>query len=180
MTSSSKGSETLDVLTIDRADQLKALGHPLRLRVLEMLGEEAGEALTNRELAARIGIDPGHLHFHVRMLLKAGLIRLAESDGSKREKPYRAVARNITVAPELLSANVMGDVRSAMLEEVQRGVAKYSQSGRFRGLNDTVRIDPDRLADIIDEAIKKAQAEHDPKLEPIVVTAFIHPPATKE
>ena len=29
-----------DVLTIERAEQLKALGHPLRLRVLEMLGGE--------------------------------------------------------------------------------------------------------------------------------------------
>jgi DNA-binding transcriptional ArsR family regulator len=36
----------LDVLVIDRPEQLKALGHPLRLRVLEMLGEEAGTTLT--------------------------------------------------------------------------------------------------------------------------------------
>ena len=28
-----------DVLTVDRPEQLKALGHPLRLRVLEVLGE---------------------------------------------------------------------------------------------------------------------------------------------
>jgi DNA-binding transcriptional ArsR family regulator len=181
MAKSSKApGTTLDVLTIDRAEQLKALGHPLRLRVLEMLGEESGVALTNRELAARIGIDPGHLHFHVRMLLKAGLIRLAENDGSRREKPYCAVARNITVAPELLSAGAMSDVHTAFLEEVQRGFVSYSQSGRFRALNDTVRIDPDRLSDIIDQAIKTAQAEHDPTKEPVVVTAFIHPPATKE
>jgi DNA-binding transcriptional ArsR family regulator len=170
----------LDVLTIDRAEQLKALGHPLRLRVLEMLGEEGDVALTNRELAARIGIDPGHLHFHVRMLLKQGLITLAESDGSRREKPYRAVARNITVARELLSAGAMSDVQSAFLEEVQRGMTKFLSSGRFRAVNDTIRIDPNRLADIMDEAINKAHAEHDPSKEPIVVTAFIHPPATSE
>jgi DNA-binding transcriptional ArsR family regulator len=48
-------SGTLDVLTLDRPEQLKALGHPLRLRVLEMLGEETAEPLTNRELAGRIG-----------------------------------------------------------------------------------------------------------------------------
>jgi DNA-binding transcriptional ArsR family regulator len=180
MSESSEHRAPLDVLTIDRPDQLKALGHPLRLRVLEMLGEESGEALTNRELAARIGIDPGHLHFHVRMLLKAGLIRLAEADGGRREKPYRAVAKHITVAPELISTNVVSDFHSALLEEVQRGLAKYSHTGRFRVLNDTVRIDPDRFSDLIDQAVKQAQAEYDPELEPIVLTVFMHPPATSE
>ncbi len=171
---------TLEVLTITRPDQLKALGHPLRLRVIEMLGEEADKAFTNRELASRIGIDPGHLHFHVRMLLKAGLIRLAKDNGGRREKPYRAVARHITVAPEMLSANTaISDVHSAMLEEVQRGLAKYSQTGRFRVLTDALRIDPDRLADLIDQAIKQAQSEYDPELEPIVLSVFLHPPATR-
>jgi predicted ArsR family transcriptional regulator len=146
-----------------------------------MLGEEAGQAFTNRELAGRIGIDPGHLHFHVRMLLKAGLIQLAEENGGRREKPYRAVARNITVAPELLSANtVISDLHSAVLEEVQRGLAKYSQTGRFRVLTDSVRIDPDRLSDLLGQAVNQAQSEHDPELEPIVLTVFIHPPATSE
>src|ERR687887_2180088 len=79
-----------ELLEIQRPDQLKALGHPLRLRVLETLGP--GDELTNRELANRLGVDPGHLHFHVRMLLNAGLIDRAERSGG-REKPYRAVAR---------------------------------------------------------------------------------------
>ena len=173
-----KKTEILDVLTIDKPEQLKALGHPLRLRVLEMLGEEAGTPLTNRELAARIEIDPGHLHFHVRMLLKAGLIRFAEGDGSRREKPYQAIARHITVAS--LAGSDPSGVQSAMLEEVQRGLAKFSKAGRFRAINDTVRIDPERLTELIEQAIHQAQSEHNPTLEPIVVTAFIHPPATGE
>ena len=61
----------LDVLTLDKPEQLKALGHPLRLRVLETLGASDTERLTNRELASRLDVDPGHLHFHVRMLLRA-------------------------------------------------------------------------------------------------------------
>ena len=179
MTESLENSATLDVLTIDRPDQLKALGHPLRLRVIELLGGEAEKAFTNRELAGRIGIDPGHLHFHVRMLLKAGLIRLAEENGGRREKPYRAVARNITVAPELLSANpVISDLHASVLEEVQRGLAKYSQTGRFRVITDSVRIDPERLSELIDQALNQAQAESSPEFEPIVVTVFMHPPAT--
>ena len=56
-----------ETLVIDKPGQLKALGHPLRVRVLEMLGQDGDWQLTNRELAQRLGVDPGHLHFHVRM-----------------------------------------------------------------------------------------------------------------
>src|SRR5689334_24306887 len=70
----------LDVLILDQPEQLKALGHPLRLRVLEMLGTSGEDAITNRELANKLGVDPGHLHFHVRMLLRAGLITLVDTD----------------------------------------------------------------------------------------------------
>ena len=71
-------------------------------------------------------------------------------------------------------------MHSAMLEEVQRGLVKFAPAGAFRSLNDTVRIDPERLADLIDAALAQAHEEHDPTLEPIVLTAFIHPPATSE
>jgi len=40
-----------DVLQIELPEQLKALGHPLRLKVLQVLGA-SDDPLTNRELAA--------------------------------------------------------------------------------------------------------------------------------
>src|ERR1700716_3812193 len=101
-----------DTLVLDSAEQLKALGHPLRLRALEMLGEDPGWTLTNRELAQRLGVDPGHLHFHVRMLLKAGLIELAEAESRGREKPYRSVAKVFRVAPELLAPGGAKDIQA--------------------------------------------------------------------
>ena len=78
----------LDVLTLDKPEQLKALGHPLRLRVLETLGAADTEHMTNRELAGRLGVDPGHLHFHVRMLLRAGLIELAEAGQGRSGRSF--------------------------------------------------------------------------------------------
>src|SRR3954468_14466177 len=106
-------------LTIDRPEQLKALSHPLRLKVLQALGE-TGRPLTNRDLAEVIGVDPGHLHFHVRMLHRAGLIELAEG-GRGREKPYRPVARNLQISPEFRSTGLSADLNAAMLDEVSRG-----------------------------------------------------------
>jgi len=76
--------EPLDVMLLDRPEQLKALGHPLRLRVLEMLGTNGDESFTNRELANELGVDPGHLHCRVRILLRAGLITLVQEGHGRK------------------------------------------------------------------------------------------------
>jgi DNA-binding transcriptional ArsR family regulator len=164
----------LELLTIDRPEQLKALGHPLRLRVLELLGEN-DEELTNRELAQRLGVDPGHLHFHVRTLLKAGLIRRSDG-GHGREKPYRAVAHTIRVAPELLaSPGATTDVHAAILDEVQAGWQKYGQEGRFRSAQMTVRMDPEKVRDLWRKLSDQADELEDKSMEPIVITLVSHP-----
>ena len=166
-----------DVFTIERAEQLKALGHPLRLRVLEMLGDEAGEPLTNRELAQKLDVDPGHLHFHVRMLLRAGLIERAEG-GKGREKPYRAVASTVRVGPELLGSRLTGDLQAAMLNEVQAAFGKREE-GQFRSAQVTGRVTPEQAIELITELVEKARDLEDPSVDPIVITAFMHPPTSR-
>jgi DNA-binding transcriptional ArsR family regulator len=170
----SVSSQLLDVLTIDRPEQLKALGHPLRLRVLEMLGQSEGQYLTNRELAQRLGVDPGHLHFHVRMLLRAGLIALVEG-GQGREKPYRAVARTVRVAPELVSSGLGTDVRASMLDDLQRAWAAFGASGKFRITQTTLRIPPERALRLIEDIAERVRDEETEDAEPVVVTTFMHP-----
>jgi DNA-binding transcriptional ArsR family regulator len=166
--------EPLGILTIDKPEQLKALGHPLRLRVLELLGEN-DEQLTNRELAQRLEVDPGHLHFHVRTLLKAGLIRRVEG-GHGREKPYRAVAHTIRVAPELLSSpGATSDVHEAILDEVRAGWAKFGPQGRFRSAQVTVRIAPERVRELWAMVSEKVDELEDASEEPLVVTMVSHP-----
>src|ERR687883_1578716 len=145
----SPAAQILDVLTIDKPEQLKALGHPLRLRVLEMLGAGEAQELTNRELAQRLGVDPGHLHFHVRMLLKAGLIELAHNGGSGREKPYRAVARTFRVAPELLASTGARDLQAAMIDQVQRAHALFADTGEFRGAQTELNLSIDRALELV-------------------------------
>src|SRR5713226_10419224 len=165
-----------DVLTIERAEQLKALGHPLRLRVLEMLGGEGDRPLTNRELARRLGVDPGHLHFHVKMLLRAGLIERAEG-GKGREKPYRAVATTVRVAPQLIQSRLTGDVQGAMLDEVQNAFSAREQG--FRSAQVTARVTPEQGLDLVTELVEKAQDIEDSALDPLMITVFLHPPTSR-
>jgi DNA-binding transcriptional ArsR family regulator len=161
------------VLTISKPEQLKALGHPLRLRVLEELGE-SGEDLTNRELAVRLGVDPGHLHFHVKMLLQAGLIELAER-GTRREKPYRAVAAHVQVAPELLTSGAANDARAVMLEDVRQGWARYAGEGRFRSANITARISEEDVREIFAILLAEAEKRERADNEAALITLFVHP-----
>lgn len=72
------------------AREAKALGHPLRLRILrECLLRE----LTNKELADRLETSPGTVLYHVRQLVEAGFLSAAPvrtGSGGALEKPYRA------------------------------------------------------------------------------------------
>jgi DNA-binding transcriptional ArsR family regulator len=169
-----------DTLVLDKPEQLKALGHPLRVRVLEMLGQEGEWQLTNRELAQRLGVDPGHLHFHVRMLLKAGLIELADTDRRGREKPYRSVAKTFRIAPELLAAGGASDIQAAMLDQVQRAHALYSSGGSFRSAQVEVKLTVERALDLMSEFLEKARSLEDEKADKVVLTMFAHPPAQQD
>jgi len=169
-----------ETLILEKPEQLKALGHPLRVRVLEMLGQEGEWQLTNRELAQRLGVDPGHLHFHVRMLLKAGLIELADSEGRGREKPYRAVAKVFRVAPELLAAGGASDLQAAMIDQVQRAHALYSDGGTFRSAQLEVKLTIERALELMSSFLAAARDLEDPDADKVVLTMFAHPPATQD
>jgi DNA-binding transcriptional ArsR family regulator len=166
-------SAPLDVLTIDRPEQLKALGHPLRLRVLQVLGEQ-DEVLTNRELAQRLDVDPGHLHFHVRMLHRAGLIELVDS-GRGREKPYRAVAHHMKVGAEFRAAGLATEIQVAMLEEITRGWEAHGPRGEFRSAQLNVRLDPERVKELFNRLVEHATELEDPDEDLTVITVVAHP-----
>ncbi len=169
-----------ETLVLDKPEQLKALGHPLRVRVLEMLGQEGEWQLTNRELAQRLGVDPGHLHFHVRMLLKAGLIELADENGRGREKPYRSVAKVFRVSPELLAAGGARDIQAAMIDQVQRAHAVYSGDGTFRSAQLEVKLTVERALELMGTFLEEARDLEDASADKIVMTMFAHPPAQRD
>src|SRR6476661_7487904 len=161
-----------DVLQLDRPEQLKALGHPLRLKVLQALGQ-SDEPLTNRELANRLAVDPGHLHFHVRMLHRAGLIELAETGG--REKPYRPVAKHLKVGPEIRAAGLASELQAAQLRELQRGFELHGEQGEFRSAQVHAKVDPDTLRTLLNELIDSINNAEDDVNALQTITIAFHP-----
>jgi DNA-binding transcriptional ArsR family regulator len=70
--------------------EAKALAHPLRARILRLC---ARQELTNKQLADRLGVQPGTVFYHVRLLLESGLLQPAEvrtGASGALEKPYRS------------------------------------------------------------------------------------------
>lgn len=161
-----------DVFTIDRPDQLKALGHPLRLRALEALGESE-TPMSNRELAQRLGVDPGHLHFHVQMLLRAGLIQQAAS-ARGREKPYRPAAKTLKVAPELVSAGA-SELQATVVEDVQKGWNAHAEDGQFRFVRINARISPELALQALSELVPRFEELEDEGEQMMTITAIVHP-----
>jgi DNA-binding transcriptional ArsR family regulator len=165
-----------DVLEIDKPEQLKALGHPLRLKVLQVLAD-AEAPLTNRDLAERLQVDPGHLHFHVRMLHRAGLIELAP--GSGREKPYRPVAKHLKVGPEIRAAGLATELQAAQLRELQRGFDLFGAAGEFRSAQVHTRLDIETIRTLLNELVDKLNELEDESQPEHTITVAFHPLITK-
>ena len=103
MSSDEKGPEAR-VLRDPKA--MRAMAHPVRLQVLEILGEEG--PLTATELGERIGESPANTSFHLRTLAKYGFVEEAER-GKGRSRPWREVTGALVVREEELD----GEARRA-------------------------------------------------------------------
>jgi predicted transcriptional regulator len=83
-------------LSTSDPERIRALSHPLRLTLLELL-DDVGEATATR-CAELTGESVASCSFHLRMLAKYGFVELAARRG--REKPWRSVTREREVRPD--------------------------------------------------------------------------------
>jgi DNA-binding transcriptional ArsR family regulator len=83
----------LDSYRISDLEQVKALAHPLRMRIIEALA--ASEPMTTKQVAESLGEKPTRLYHHVDLLEKTGLIRLTHTRQNRgtTEKYFEAIAR---------------------------------------------------------------------------------------
>jgi DNA-binding transcriptional ArsR family regulator len=136
------------------AAQAKALGSPIRLRILRLCHHDE---LTNQQLATRLGCDPSTLHYHARILLDAGFLERAEErhgSSGALEKPYRSTGLSWTLdigTDDVDATLAMFDAFRAELTEA--GPDSVETSSRFvLHLDDSARDEMmQRIQDILDE-----------------------------
>jgi DNA-binding transcriptional ArsR family regulator len=73
---SSGSPASAEPLTLRTAAHFKALGHPVRHRIVNVLRQRPA---TLAQLASALGLAKGTISFHVRVLREAGLVRLART-----------------------------------------------------------------------------------------------------
>ena len=103
-----------DQLVLSQPDQFRALGHPLRHRLLLALRQRPA---TFAQLAAALRSPKGTVSYHIKVLERAGLVQVAHTRHVRggTEQYYEPSSRHLRVAPE---APVGGDflVKAALAE----------------------------------------------------------------
>jgi len=106
-----------NVFLIKDRETLKVITDPLRAQIMETV---TLEPLTVKQVATRLGLTPGKLYYHFKMLEKYGFIRLVETKqvGNLLEKTFQTVATQFDIAPTLLTSST-GDSKDVVYELVK-------------------------------------------------------------
>jgi DNA-binding transcriptional ArsR family regulator len=119
-------------------EQMKVLADPLRIRMLELFGEER----TTKQVADMLGQPPTRLYHHVAALERMGLVRLTRTQQRRgaMEKYYLAVAKTFSADPRLFSSGTIQQVRETthgvvaqILENTSADLGALLESGEGPG-----------------------------------------------
>ena len=154
------------------AEEARALANPLRLRILRLCLDRA---LTNKELADRLGRDPGTILHHVRMLVATGFLAPdADRRGARGavERPYRATGKSWTLDVGDSAPGMLAGV-DAFREELAEGGAGDIRTMSRLG----VRLSPDRVTEFADRVkaiVDEMYEADDPLGEPYGFFVALH------
>lgn len=104
---------------------MRALAHPLRLRLLELVAQEG--SLTSTRASELAGESTGSCSFHLRQLAKYGFLEPGEG-GRGRERPWRLADVDTTWSPlphDLDAAAAADALSSELLGSALDALARY-------------------------------------------------------
>jgi DNA-binding transcriptional ArsR family regulator len=156
--------------------EAKALAHPLRQRILRLCAQQE---LTNKQLADRLGSEPGTVLYHVRLLVEAGLLQPAPvrtGASGALEKPYRATGRSWWLDDPLAAAGepdaMLAPVLAFQEELREAGPGSIQTFERFflhLSPEDVVELDR-RIVAILDEYVETDDQRRD---QPVLGGIFV-------
>ncbi len=148
------------------------MAHPLRLRILRLCLDEA---LTNRQLADRLGEQPATVLYHVRTLVRTGFLQArGERRGRRgaREIPYLSTRKSWKLSFEPDTAAHVAMLDAARAELVDSGPDAVLELVRL-----AVRLRPEQLEDLgrrLVELVRDVNAADEPGGEPIGIFIAVH------
>jgi DNA-binding transcriptional ArsR family regulator len=119
-----------EIENIDDAAYLRALAHPLRLRILAMLGERT---TSPARLAARLGVRVNVVAYHVRRLHELGLAELVEVRRGRGGLEHFYAVRSRPAFTDDAWAELDHDARRRILAAVLRQVSDYVNGAALEG-----------------------------------------------
>jgi DNA-binding transcriptional ArsR family regulator len=147
-------------MSLEDSGKLRALAHPLRLRILSML---TGSVMSSAELARELGLSHAAVSFHVRRLAAAGYLEVAETRSVRggKERRYRPVFGGRSQweqeDPQLAVA--------AVAEELRRRIAESPTTWRLFG-DAELWVDPQVWDDVRRRIVAAVNDLHDAALTP--------------
>lgn len=149
--------ELADRMALTDPAQVRAIGHPLRTTILQLLHERAA---TISELAAAVGRPKSTVAHHVDVLTRAGLLQVVRTRKVRaiEERFYGRTARAFHVAAEQATAEEEMPRDFNDFEVAARESAPAFEQGKLWGFIRHARISEDqaarfwdRLADLVGE-----------------------------
>ena len=149
--------ELADRMALTEPAQVKAIGHPLRTTILQLLHERAA---TVTELATAIGRPKSTVAHHVEVLTRNGLLRVVSTRKVRaiEERFYGRTARLFYVAAEPSPTGEKMPRDFNDFEVAARESASAFEQGRLWGFIRHARISEDqasrfwdRMAELVDE-----------------------------
>ena len=115
--------------SISRPDQLAAIASPVRQEIIDVLAGRPGTSIA--VIAATLGRRPDALYYHVRELVRVGLLlRAGRGRGRRRreEALYRTVAPRLAVAYDPLSPVNVARVSKAVASMLRLGLRDFRRA----------------------------------------------------
>jgi hypothetical protein len=172
-------SEEAESLTISDPKAMRALAHPVRMALLELLGVRG--TVTATQASDVLGESPANCAFHLRTLAKYGFVREA-GGGRGRERPWTAAQRSLMISstdqkdPQAAqAADALSQVwLERWMDRARRAYAgsahrpdweparQWSRSGRYLTPDEAAQMTR-QVREIVDRYIDR---ERDPSLRP--------------
>ena len=142
------GRMALTSKVVDDLDTLKAVSHPLRMRLLGRL--PSGGPATASQLGRALGESSGSTSYHLRQLERFGFVADDDEQSSGRERRWKAL-HDVTSFPSALTEldggrEYVDVVRRRQEEHLREGLAAWTELRPGIGHSDYfVSLDPDDL-----------------------------------